>query len=154
MKTIYIVKYSTGIYEEFTVHDVLATDDLSYAEKVAKEIDKEHFDLPKPIFSEDTYYNLVKAFLLTIDVDPAKYELVNEIDWNVDGPGWVRRNNEITKRKKELMIEYFQKNHFTDLSIDEMKAEFDKYEAIQKNNEAHYGSSWIQEIEYDEKLSK
>lgn len=63
----YIVKYSTGEYDDYHVYDVAVCLTKTKAEEIKKDTDYKHTELARPVWDEDMWENINDAYYDELD---------------------------------------------------------------------------------------
>ena len=149
----YIVKYSTGEYDEYHVHDVAVCLSKTKAEELVKETNYEHTELVKPSWDDDTwdeitdvYYNeLDKPSEETLNKYPNLFDKRGMGDFDNDIDFWRVHEKKIAEQ--DWLMEDVIKQFFPDWSMAKIREEIRIQENYDRMQFESYNDAWIDEID-------
>lgn len=147
----YLVKYTTGSYDDYFEHCVAVYLDENEAKKRCKEIDKEHLSPNKGLIGEDEWDQIMEKYWDAYDewknseTLQIKYpDLLGKEKYNYEG--WEKDHqrslDDQSKLKEDTVMSFYP-----DWSREFTKEQIELRENYERTEYEEYGSAFIEEIE-------
>lgn len=147
----YIVKYSSGQYEDYREHTVAVYMNKEDAEIRRKEIDEQHLNPPIPEWDQDDWFDIDEAYYYEFSHPTSIAERYPRI---TDEKTWKdfetkEEYHEYLKKKyveQDRMLEDVVMKFFPTWSREKARKEIDKQEWLDSLDRKFYNRSYIEEI--------
>ena len=137
---IYIVRYSSGSYEDYFVHDVAAFLDKDAAINTCIEIDDKNFHQTSEI-SNEIWESIENEYYSLVNTDPNF-----EVKIPYYEPGGKEEHERVIKYQEEKFIDIIQK-YFPEWSREKCSKEKEIKEFIEDSRYRDYSEAWIDELD-------
>lgn len=136
---IYIVRYSSGSYEDYFVHDVAAFLDKDAAINKCKEVDEQNFHQTSDI-SNEIWESIENEYYTLVNIDPNFETKIPYYE-----PGGKEEHERVIQYQEDKFIDIIQK-YFPEWSREKCMEEKETKEFIEEARYRDYSEAWVDEL--------